>query len=48
MCDTSAFCVNTEGSYNCTCLSGSAGSGFTCEGIFMVMSYVFAPTVVCC
>ena len=32
-CSTNADCVNTVGSYNCTCKSGFAGDGNTCTGI---------------
>ena len=32
-CDVRADCVNTAGSYNCTCKTGFSGNGSTCEGI---------------
>ena len=31
-CDVNAKCINTEGSHNCTCQSGFAGNGTSCEG----------------
>ena len=32
-CSANAECVNTKGSFKCTCNSGFAGDGKTCEGI---------------
>ena len=32
-CDVRADCVNTAGSYNCTCKTGFSGNGSTCEGM---------------
>ena len=31
-CDRDAECVNTEGSYQCTCNTGYTGDGHTCSG----------------
>ena len=31
-CDVNAGCANTDGSYECTCNSGYAGSGLSCSG----------------
>lgn len=31
-CHADAFCTNTDGSFNCTCLIGYSGDGVTCEG----------------
>lgn len=32
-CDGNATCVNTVGSYNCSCIMGTEGDGFdSCEG----------------
>jgi len=31
-CSSAANCTNTVGGYNCTCLPGYTGDGFTCEG----------------
>ena len=32
LCDFNADCINTHGSYNCSCLSGFTGNGKSCEG----------------
>ena len=32
-CDTNAQCVNTFGSYNCSCISGFEGDGLNCLDI---------------
>ena len=45
-CDANADCVDTDGSYNCTCRTGFTGNGLFCEGnkindeIFMQMTGV--------
>ena len=31
-CDVNARCINTQGSYKCTCGGGFTGDGFTCRG----------------
>ena len=31
-CDVNAQCINTDGSYNCSCSSGYSGDGMTCTG----------------
>ena len=32
MCDSNASCMNTAGSYECTCEGGYSGDGQTCAG----------------
>ena len=32
-CDVNAQCINTDGSYNCSCSSGYSGDGMTCTGM---------------
>ncbi len=32
-CHVNATCMNTDGSYNCSCINGTEGNGYTtCEG----------------
>ena len=31
-CDANAECENTDGSYNCSCITGYEGDGFQCTG----------------
>ena len=31
-CHEYAMCVNTTGSYDCTCIAGYGGDGFNCTG----------------
>ncbi|XP_022795528.1 uncharacterized skeletal organic matrix protein 5-like [Stylophora pistillata] len=31
-CNTDAVCINTKGSFNCTCKRGNSGDGRTCKG----------------
>ena len=33
-CDVNAQCINTNGSYNCSCSSGYSGDGMTCTGMY--------------
>jgi hypothetical protein len=35
-CHANATCINTHGSYICTCDSGYSGDGFTCNGKILV------------
>ena len=42
-CHPSASCINTQGSYNCSCNPDYIGDGFSCEGtfgIYHLISYV--------
>ena len=32
VCHSVAVCVNTKGSYNCTCNNGYEGDGYNCSG----------------
>ena len=31
-CDPNALCIDTDGSFNCTCSSGYTGNGTSCTG----------------
>ena len=35
-CDSNASCINTIGSYNCTCNFGFQGDGRNCTGMYNV------------
>ena len=35
-CDAKAVCVNTPGSYHCSCRDGYTGDGFTCTRTFTI------------
>jgi len=35
-CDTSAFCTDTDGGFECTCDMGYSGDGFTCAGLLSI------------
>jgi len=32
-CDVNAICINSPGSFNCSCKFGYEGNGFNCEGM---------------
>jgi len=38
-CDVNAECVDTEGSFNCTCKPGFTGDGFYCSGLLEMISH---------
>ena len=38
-CDVNAFCNNTVGSFNCTCVSGYSGNGTTCVGEYQFLFF---------
>ena len=35
-CDSNAQCINTIGSFNCTCRTGYIGDGFSCYGLSLL------------
>ena len=39
-CDVNAQCINTVGSYNCTCKNGYSGDGRSCSGIKVAQLHV--------
>ena len=50
-CDINASCIDTEGSYQCTCNSGYQGTGLTCAGkgvLQVVRNYHKTCTVKSC
>ena len=38
-CNPHAYCTNDDGGYNCTCVNGYSGNGFTCGEDMNEMSY---------
>ena len=34
-CDQNAFCINTDGSFNCMCMKGYSGNGTHCLGTYI-------------
>ena len=39
-CDKNAACVNTDGSFTCTCNTGYSGDGFNCSGKIIGLNIV--------
>ena len=41
-CDPNANCTDTDGSYNCTCINGFEGDGFSCVGKYLLcLKHIF-------
>lgn len=40
-CDENSGCTNTPGGYMCQCDIGYSGDGFTCEGRYILVSFMF-------
>lgn len=40
VCSPNAFCINTIGSFVCTCIEGFTGDGFSCLGRCLLHSYL--------
>jgi len=40
-CDENAICMNTPGSFNCSCKIGYSGDGFNCYGIDTEAFFLF-------
>ena len=38
-CDENAQCINTVGSFNCSCNPGYSGDGITCNGMFFIFIF---------
>ena len=36
-CDDNADCSDTDGSFNCACREGYAGTGVDCQGVYNVL-----------
>ena len=41
MCHLNATCTNTDGSYDCHCLSGFIGTGFNCSSNISLHTHAF-------
>ena len=44
-CSPNAQCIDTIGSFTCTCNTGYIGNGVTCAGMFLIFALIFAFTV---
>lgn len=40
-CDENSRCTNTPGGYTCQCDIGYSGDGFTCDGRYILVSFMF-------
>ena len=47
-CHGLAKCINTKGSYNCTCLVGYEGNGLNCTGEILCMGQKYLSFVRSC
>ena len=47
-CDENANCVNTPGSFSCTCNEGYSGDGFTCTGQYLLQHSVLLHQIFNC
>jgi len=46
-CSPHAYCTNTPGKHNCTCIGGYIGDGFNCSGK-SIREILLQSAVVCC
>ena len=44
-CDENADCVNSDGSYSCTCKQGFTGNGAICEGVPVLIIHCAFTTI---
>ena len=53
LCDENAMCIDTDGSYDCSCKEGYSGDGFMCSGLCTIdlssvlYTYVFTYVRTC-
>ena len=45
ICNSSANCTDTDGSFNCTCREGFEGDGFNCTGKFYYFQVNFVSVL---
>ena len=38
-CSPLGICTDTDGSFTCTCRDGYHGDGFTCNGMYLVLTW---------
>ena len=46
-CSDVAVCLNTPGSYNCSCREGYDGDGYNCTGVSLVEGNIYMYTGRC-
>ena len=45
-CDSNATCLNTIGSFTCTCIEGFTGDGSQCDGERLILLQINSVTLI--